>query len=116
MGYADHIRASAQRPNCWGNSRSYSPHDIECAECTFRNSCRAQIDREGEGGMRVPVRTSNAPYYRRRDNDADDASYEAGQVGQGERAIERFAKDAVAGALRGMFHEMWQFWKNFRIP
>ena len=110
MGYADHVAAS-QKPACWGNSRSYEPNDIECNECRFRASCRAEIDR---GGTHVPISSSSSysPYYRRHD---DAGSKNAGIVGQHEKPIERFAKDAVAGMLRGMFHEMWQFWVNYRI-
>jgi hypothetical protein len=36
-------------------------------------------------------------------------------VGEHEKPVERFAKDALGGGLRGMFYEMWQFWRHYRI-
>jgi hypothetical protein len=54
----------------------------------------------------------------RRYNDDDDglsSSYDSGIVEDGERAIERFAKDCAGGALRGLFYEAWQFFRNFRF-
>jgi len=115
MSYADHIGANpSQRPTCWGNAKSYEPNDVECSECRYRHSCRAEIDRSGTVRS-VPV-TSGRDYgtYRRRTPD-DAGAHNAGIVGEHERPIERFAKDAVGGMLRGMFHEMWQFWVNYRI-
>lgn len=64
-------------------------------------------------------RSSSRTYYRPRyRDDGDDdvrSDYQSGVVGPDERPIERFAKDATAGALRGMFYEMYQFWKRFRF-
>lgn len=107
MGYADHVNATS-RPTCWGNERSYNPHDTECAECRFKHSCRSKIDR---GSSSVSVRRTT----RHHDDDADMAEYSSGMVGDHEKPIERFAKDCVAGGLRGVFHEAWQFWKRYRI-
>lgn len=107
MGYADH----APRPNCWGNARSYDLHDPECAECRFKHSCRSEINR---GSISAPV-ARRSSRYRSRDDDADMAEYDSGIVGEHEKPIERFAKDCVAGGLRGIFHEAWQFWRRYRI-
>jgi len=119
LSYADHIRtASSERPTCWGNARSYDINDPECAGCGNRHSCRAKIDREEENdGGRVYVRSGpSGNTYRRKDPiEADAGVHESGLVGPNEKPIERFAKDAAAGALRGMFYEMWQFWRRFRI-
>jgi hypothetical protein len=121
MGYADHLRSTSvpQRPNCWGYERSYDPNDVECGECRFRHSCRAEVERNS-GSYSVPVRPSPAPatgnsYRRREREDVDAGNYEPATMQQQEKPYERFAKDAVGGALRGMFYEMWQFWKNYRI-
>lgn len=114
MAYADHVR-SASRPSCWGNTRSYDPNDVECAECRFRHSCSAEIDRGG----RVHVHTSSGSGYRtnyRRSADEGEVGVnQPAVVEQGEKPVERFAKDALAGGLRGMFYEMWQFWRHYRI-
>jgi hypothetical protein len=111
MGYADHIRdTSSQRPGCWGNSRSYDPNDTDCGECRFRHSCRAEIDRSGS--IRITSSPSTYTPYKQR---YEGGNSQAGVVGTGERPIERFAKDAFTGMMRGMFHEMWQFWMNYRI-
>jgi hypothetical protein len=115
VSYSDHLRNSTnQRPACWGNERSFDPHDVECNECRFRQSCRAQIDR----GASVPInRPSYSNYANRyvKDTDADVSTFQSGAVGPDEKPVERFFKDATGGALRGMFYEMWQFWKNYRI-
>lgn len=115
MGYADHAR-SVTRPSCWGNPRSYDPNDVECSECRYRHSCNAEIDREGN----VHVNTGtgyNRTSYRRNANPGDGESgvNQPAVVGENEKPIERFAKDALGGGLRGMFYEMWQFWRHYRI-
>lgn len=108
LGYADNINANS-RPNCWGNDRSYNLNDPECAECRFKHSCRSEINK---GDYSTPSRRTT----RHRDDDsADMAEYNSGIVGENEKPIERFAKDCVAGGLRGVFHEAWQFWKRYRI-
>jgi hypothetical protein len=43
------------------------------------------------------------------------SSWDSGVVGEHESPVDRFFKDAAAGALRGMFYEMYSFWKRFRI-
>ena len=108
MGYADHV--SAHRPNCWGNARSYDLGDPECAECRFKHSCRSEINKSRSYGSSVPV---SRPRYREENVDA--AEYEPGIVGEHEKPVERFAKDCIAGGLRGVFHEAWQFWRRYRI-
>lgn len=118
MGYADHV-SSPTRPACWGNPRSYDPNDTEeCGECRFRNSCKAEVNSK----TRVAASSNNSPgrtYYRPRGsmpNDEDVRSeYMSGIVEEGEKPFERFAKDAAAGALRGAFYEMYQFWRRYRI-
>jgi hypothetical protein len=111
MGYADRVDSSPGRPTCWGNPKTYDPNDMECNECRFRHSCRAQIHK---GGGSVSHRSSATRYRRSNDDDVRGTS-ESGLVGADERPIERFAKDAVAGALRGMFYEMYEFWRRFRF-
>lgn len=117
MSYADYLRSTqAQKPNCWGNERTFDPSDSECSGCRFRHSCAASIEREerSERGTTtssaVPVRVT----HNRRD-DGVAGRYEGGQVEANEKPIERFLKDAAAGALRGTFYEMYNFWRNYRI-
>lgn len=115
MAYADHVR-SATRPSCWGNDRSYDPNDVECAECRYRHSCSAEIDRGG----RVHVNTgpSYGTNYRPRPTSPGDGEVGVNRpavIEPNEKPIERFAKDALGGGLRGMFYEMWQFWRHYRI-
>lgn len=114
MSYAEYIRSTqAQKPNCWGNERTFDPSDSECSGCRFRHSCAANIERQDRterGGSTVPVRTSG-----RRDDGGVVGKYEGGQVEAHEKPIERFLKDAAAGALRGAFFEMYNFWRNYRI-
>jgi len=117
LGYSDHFGSSnPDRPPCWGNPRSYDPNEDECGGCRYQHSCRAQVDREGGTRVQRPTAVNTSRRYRRgRDDDDDRGTHEAGIIEEGERPIERFAKDAAAGALRGMFYEMWQFFKNFRF-
>ena len=116
MGYADHVRSSV-KPLCWGEGGSYDPNDSECSECRFHHSCELEINR---GGHRVRVNTE--PSYRRteyRSRNAVDmgegGTQQSGIIEEGETPIHRFAKDAIGGGLRGMFYEMWQFWRHYRI-
>ena len=115
MGYADHVR-STPRPSCWGNTLSYDASDPECADCRFHHSCSTDVSRK-EGRVHV-----TEPRYRRTNyksqNDTDYAESGVNKpavVEPKERPVERFAKDAVGGGLRGMFYEMWQFWRHYRI-
>jgi len=53
--------------------------------------------------------------YANKSDDAESSTFASGIVGPDEKPVERFFKDATGGALRGMFYEMYQFWKNYRI-
>lgn len=120
MSYSDNIR-SVSRPSCWGNSRSYDPNDIECSECRFKHSCSVEV--ANTGGSRVHVHTSpsySSNNYRPARSTVPDAGCDAGtnkpaMIEPEETPVERFAKDALGGGLRGMFYEMWQFWRHYRI-
>jgi hypothetical protein len=111
MGYAD--RTHTARPTCWGNENTYDRNDFECAECRFRHSCSAEVDK----GARVPVNTAFRTNYRpqNQSNEGEAGVNRPAVIDEGERPVERFAKDALGGGLRGMFYEMWQFWKHYRI-
>ena len=93
--------------------------DEECRGCRWQHTCRTEVDRK-ESTSRVydsPVRRNYRGSYRSRYNQDEDVAsvHESGVIEEGEKPIERFAKDAAAGALRGMFYEMWQFMRNFRF-
>ena len=113
MGYAD--RVNPTRPTCWGNESTYDPQDFECSECRYRHSCSAEIDK----GVRVNVNSRPAygrtNYQSRNQTDGEAGVNQPAVVGPDEKPAERFAKDALGGGLRGMFYEMWQFWKHYRI-
>jgi len=113
LSYAEYLRSTAaQKPNCWGNERTFDPNDDECSGCRFRHSCAAAIERGNhvERGSSVPTRVSS-----RKDDGGVVGKYEGGQVEAHEKPVERFLKDAAAGALRGMFYEMYSFWRSYRI-
>jgi len=118
MGYADNVRSST-RPACWGNTLSYDQNDIECAECRFRHSC--DVETKNKGGGRIHV--SSNPVYGRTNYssknctspDIDAGTNQPAVIEPNEKPAERFAKDALGGGLRGMFYEMWQFWRHYRI-
>ena len=113
MSYADRI-ASSSKPACWG-SDSYDANDLECESCRWQHSCRQE---QSSYHPSVSVRRPSSSYTpRRRENSERDvsSSWKSGVVGDHERPLERFLKDAVAGAMRGMFYEMYSFWKEFRI-
>ena len=113
MSYTDHVRSSS-RPSCWGEERNYDPNDFECADCRWRTSCSASC-----GGTYNPSRTrtqyNKAQYRSETSNMGEAGTSKPAVIGEDERPIERFAKDAVGGGLRGMFYEMWQFWRHYRI-
>jgi len=119
LAYGDHIRTSSdEKPTCWGNANTYDPNDFECQGCRWQHSCRSAADR---GDRPVSIRPTIASgnsfrrSYRRNEDDGVSANYETGIVEDGERPVERFAKDCAAGALRGLFYEAWQFFRNFRF-
>ena len=126
MSYVDNAR-SISRPACWGNERSYDPNDVECSDCRFRHSCSVEVNNAG-GRARAranypgPVHPSPAygktSYRSKSPIISDDVEAGTGQpcvIEPEEKPIERFTKDAIGGGLRGMFYEMWQFWRHYRI-
>ena len=126
MSYADNARSSSSRPTCWGNERSYDPNDVECTDCRFRHSCSAEVNRGGRIPVRNisdfsrpiypgtgPSRTSYQP--KNRSDDVEAGTNLPCVIEPEEKPIERFTKDAIGGGLRGMFYEMWQFWRHYRI-
>lgn len=116
MAYGDHIRASEdEKPTCWGKTNTYDPNDFECQGCKWQHTCRAYATR-GDGPVSIrPTIASNNYRRNRRDDEGMSANYETGIVEDGEKPIERFAKDCTAGALRGLFYEAYQFFRNFRF-
>lgn len=121
MAYGDHVHTRTsvdEKPTCWGNPNTYDPNDFECQGCKYQHSCRSAADR-GERPTVIRPTISNNNYqrrsYRRNDDDGCSANYESGIMEEGEKPIERFAKDCTAGALRGLFYEAWQFFRNFRF-
>lgn len=62
-------------------------------------------------------RSPSRSYNSNRSYDRDDLSseHDPNLVGEHETPLERFMKDAVSGALRGLFREMYEFWRRYRI-
>lgn len=118
MSYTDHVRSSS-RPSCWGEEHNYDPNDPECSDCRWRTSCSAACD-GAHSRPRTRTQYNRTQYNRTQSRPETSDMGEAGTGKPGiieadERPIERFAKDAVGGGLRGMFYEMWQFWRHYRI-
>jgi hypothetical protein len=115
MGYADNVQ-SATRPSCWGNARSYDQNDVECSDCRYRHSCSVEVNRGGGVRINPSYRTSYQPRNTTANRDGgEEGVNQPAVIGPEEKPVERFAKDAVGGGLRGMFYEMWQFWRHYRI-
>jgi len=120
MPYHDHINSSVDdKPTCWGHPNTFDPNDLECQGCRWQHSCRAAVSRDGRPNVINTSRTYRSAPSNSTRNRYDDGSmssnYESGIVSEGERPIERFAKDCASGALRGLFYEAWQFFRNFRF-
>ena len=116
MSYQEYMRSSqSQKPSCWGNERSFDPSDSECSGCRFRHSCAAAIERDSRGERSSSTSSGTGIRVSRGRDDGVVGKYEGGQVEEHEKPIERFLKDAAAGALRGTFYEMYSFWRSYRI-
>jgi hypothetical protein len=116
----DNLRSSrsSQRPNCWGNPNAYDQYDPECSGCRYQHSCRSEVENE-EQPVSIPVRRHGSRSYSRSDDrprGGVEVSKKGELVSEGESAFDRFFKDAAAGALRGCFYEMYEFWRRYRIP
>jgi len=128
MSYQDHVQATSYRPSCFGRAGNFDPSDSTCMECKWADECMDRCERDGEQPYRVPVSNYNGSRYRNYSQNTYKPNYtrpnapepeegvkNTGLVREGERPVDRFVKDAATGALRGMFYEMYQFWKNFRF-
>lgn len=113
--YYDH---NDKNPHCWGTS-AYDPYDHECRSCLSRESCGRERNRTTRpsysSGYSVPVNTGYRSSYRREDSGVE-VERNGPVVFEGESAITRFFKDSAGGACRGMFYEMYKFWRDYRIP
>ena len=64
----------------------------------------------------IPTRRLSQGYRRREYGREEEVSNQrSGEVESNEQPWERFLKDALGGALRGMFKEMYEFWRRYRI-
>lgn len=118
MGYMDGLRNSQRKRDCWGDPRLYEQYSKECLGCPQQHSCRTEVDRSGRPTP-IPVRRWDGGNSRRQESHQRDGVevYRDGDlVGENESAFDRFFKDAAAGALRGCFYEMYEFWRRYRIP
>lgn len=117
MGYMDNLRSArgSQRPNCWGNPNAYDPYDQECSGCRYQHSCRSEVDNE-ERPVSVPVSRTRRRTVDDRPRGGVEVTHKGELVTKDESAFDRFFKDAAAGALRGCFYEMYEFWRRYRIP
>ena len=115
MSYTDHVHSSS-KPSCWGKGHHYDPDDLECTECRWCVSCGASCGNGLGVRTRTEPRYNNRTQYRPEKSDTGEAGiHRPAVIGSDEAPITRFAKDAVGGGLRGMFYEMWQFWRHYRI-
>lgn len=121
MSYVDNVRASS-KPSCWGKANTYDQNDPECQACRYFRTCTNEIDGRESVRMNPTYRTTRTQRsyettYRPRDSGrgGEEGVHQPAVIEPDERPVERFAKDALSGGLRGMFYEMWQFWKHFRI-
>lgn len=131
MGYHDRVYGASDSPPCWGRTSTYDPSDPECQDCRWLHSCREEVECSA-GGYRRGFRSQPARTTRRRESQSgvEDVNYDRSKpvevevidkdtkqmVKKPQSAGERFFKDAVGGALRGAFYEMYEFWKRYRIP
>ena len=113
MSYGERVRPNFSKPSCWGDADNYDLDDMECSDCQFKTSCSQEVRDKAQPKTYWSSRTQSRNYTT--ESSIDSPNYESGIVGKHEKPIERFAKDAIAGALRGAFYEMWQFWKRYRI-
>lgn len=120
MSYSDRVNSNSSRPACWGERDQYDPDDSECQDCRYFHSCRGEVERSGNRRRSRPSSSSSSSSSRRErrpaSRDVEDVKYERGEVKEGETAFARFGKDALGGALRGSFYEMYEFWRRYRIP
>jgi len=126
MSYHDRVfGVRPEYPPCWGRRTTYDPNDNECQDCRYVHGCRNEVERGGGGyepyRRNVRVKTDEprgggveVVNYKREDQ--PETRTEVLPAKRQQPAVERFFKDAVGGALRGAFYEMYQFWTRYRIP
>jgi hypothetical protein len=121
MGYEDNLKEdSPDRPLCWGSSKNYDLNDTECDDCREKYSCKREIDRalkttNHQPSYRIPVTNYQTSQRQKFESPPLSENRESGIIRKGESVIIRFIKDAITGALRGMFYEMYSFFSNFRL-
>ena len=120
MSYADRVNQGTSKPPCYGEHDQFDAEDPECVDCRYIHACRREVEKYGH---RSRSRSSTVTRRRRprdrdrpRDSGVEVVDYDHGHVGEHETAFARFGKDALGGALRGGFYEMYRFWTRYRIP
>ena len=130
MGYHDRVYGQMDSsPPCYGRQSTYDPNDPECQDCRWLHSCREEVDGGRGQTYRRPYRASPRARQREESSGVESVNFDRSKpievevmekkdklAKKPQGAGERFFKDAVGGALRGAFYEMYEFWKRYRIP
>lgn len=116
MGYMDNLRGS-RKPNCWGSESAYDENDQECSGCRYQHSCRDEVEDDNSEDSRVGrARHRNEPPQQySRGRGGVEVRRKGIEFSENETGVERFFKDAAAGGFRGVFYEMYEFWRHYRI-
>lgn len=119
MSYSE--QQANRTPPCFGRKSLYCPDSDECSNCSYEMQCVDKIDEEQSYKQEVP---SIQPQKKVPANDHNEfldysnslmGNTAAGVVRPGETTLQRFCKDALTGACRGMAFEVYEFFKRFRF-
>ncbi|MFW9801041.1 MAG: hypothetical protein ACFFFC_00190 [Candidatus Thorarchaeota archaeon] len=99
------------KPNCYGKENYFNENDSDCERCDWCEDCENAV-RSKRYGTSIPVNT-----IRNKEGPTEvfGSSTEAGIIREGETAGQRFVKDCLTGACRGIAWEAYRFFWKFRF-
>lgn len=117
LRYSDRHPREERTPDCYGKEAYFDPRASECRGCHFEYDCRDAIH-GGSKSASVPIRRADRQEVREptrmSSRRGPDERTHAGIVLEGETGLQRFAKDCLTGACRGLFEEGSDFFRYWR--
>jgi len=120
--YGDRWKQRESRvPSCFGRQSQHNSESGECLDCEYADQCSDEI--ENQRPMRSSIgRSIGSSLGSPLGIPVKESRYvepvgetPTGVIREGESAFERFCKDSLTGACRGMAYEMYRFFCRFRF-
>ena len=105
---------SREKPPCWADDDEYDLEDATCRLCTWKMSCRTQIQLQSRSlGRKMTIGNQTSATSKKSVANIDDVFYDR-MPADGEQFWTRLGKNAAMGGLRALGWEVYELARRYR--